>query len=178
MNHNYTQDAQGQLTGDGTNTYSYDLGGNRSAFTYVPNPDAVHYTNEILSDGTWDSLPHGLHAPAAGCTHTTDTSRRNTGISTPGPRLASFWRCRPGGRGSIAWRQISPLRPGVIRCSLLWSCRLPLLIRTSGSVSICRVGPRSKDRAQMLTTSRFLEISRRLLSFVRLHGGVSYTSQR
>ena len=51
---NYTQDAQGQLTGDGTNTYSYDLGGNRAAYTYVENPDEVHETNLIASDGAWD----------------------------------------------------------------------------------------------------------------------------
>jgi RHS repeat-associated protein len=51
----YGYDHQGQLTADGTNSYNYDLGGNRdTGYTYVPNPDAVHYTNEIASDGTWN----------------------------------------------------------------------------------------------------------------------------
>jgi RHS repeat-associated protein len=51
----YTFDAQNQLTGDGTNSYDYDLGGNRdTGYTYVPNPDMVHYTNEVASDGVWN----------------------------------------------------------------------------------------------------------------------------
>jgi RHS repeat-associated protein len=49
VTHNYSYDAQGQLTGDGSNTYSYDLNGNRTMAGYVTGAG-----NELLSDGTWD----------------------------------------------------------------------------------------------------------------------------
>ena len=48
---NYSYDPQGQLTGDGTNSFSYDANGNRnmSGYTYD-----TSNTNEITSDGTWN----------------------------------------------------------------------------------------------------------------------------
>jgi len=47
---NYTYDDQGQLTGDGTNTYDFDSNGNRSAaMGYTTGPG-----NRLLSDGVWN----------------------------------------------------------------------------------------------------------------------------
>jgi RHS repeat-associated protein len=46
---NYTYDDLGQLTGDGTNTNSYDPNGNRTNTGYQTGPN-----NELLSDGTWN----------------------------------------------------------------------------------------------------------------------------
>jgi len=51
---NYTHDGQGQLTGDGVNTYDYDEGGNRdTGYTYVRNDADSADTNMIEDDGTW-----------------------------------------------------------------------------------------------------------------------------
>jgi RHS repeat-associated protein len=48
---NYSYDPQGQLTAAGSNSYSYDINGNRNMSGYTYN---TSYTNEITSDGTWD----------------------------------------------------------------------------------------------------------------------------
>src|SRR5262249_930501 len=45
----YTYDANGQLTGDGTSTYSYDDNGNRNMSGYT-----VTTGNRISTDGTWN----------------------------------------------------------------------------------------------------------------------------
>jgi RHS repeat-associated protein len=44
----YDYDGQGQLTGDGSTSYSYDANGNRDGYTY----DSV-YANQIEDDGVW-----------------------------------------------------------------------------------------------------------------------------
>lgn len=46
---NYTYDDQGQVTGDGTSTYSYDANGNRTMAGYQTGDG-----NQLLSDGTWN----------------------------------------------------------------------------------------------------------------------------
>jgi YD repeat-containing protein len=45
---NYTYDATGQLTGDGTSTFTFDLNGNRTMSGYTTNTG-----NQLTSDGTW-----------------------------------------------------------------------------------------------------------------------------
>ncbi len=44
----YSNDATGQITGDGTNSYAYDGNGNRNSGSFT-----VGANNEIASDGTW-----------------------------------------------------------------------------------------------------------------------------
>src|SRR5207245_1443025 len=46
---NYTYDDTDQLTGDGTNTYSYDLNGNRTMSGYTTTT-----ANRLSTDGTWN----------------------------------------------------------------------------------------------------------------------------
>ncbi len=46
---NYTYDATGQLTGDGTSTFTFDLNGNRTMSGYTTNTG-----NQLTSDGTWN----------------------------------------------------------------------------------------------------------------------------
>ena len=46
---NYSYDDQGQLTGDGTNSYGYDANGNRNSGSTTPGTG-----NQLTTDGVWN----------------------------------------------------------------------------------------------------------------------------
>src|SRR5204863_8990945 len=52
--HTYSYDAASQLTGDGTNGWSYDLNGNRTNTGYVTGSDN-RLTSDVVSGVTWNN---------------------------------------------------------------------------------------------------------------------------